>query len=37
MDIDVGEEWFRIANGLNLFINNPEDRFSRDMARIVYK
>ena len=22
MDIDIGEEWFGIANGLNLFINN---------------
>ena len=22
MDIDIGEEWFQIANGLNLFINN---------------
>ena len=22
MDIDIGEEWFGISNGLNLFINN---------------
>ena len=22
IDIDIGEEWFGIANGLNLFINN---------------
>ena len=22
MDIDIGEEWFGIANGLNLIINN---------------
>ena len=22
MDIDIREEWFGIANGLNLFINN---------------
>ena len=22
MDIDIGEEWFRIANCLNAFINN---------------
>ena len=22
MDLDIGEEWFGIANGLNLFINN---------------
>ena len=22
MDIDIGEEWFGITNGLNLFINN---------------
>ena len=22
MGIDIGEEWFGIANGLNLFINN---------------
>ena len=22
MDIDINEEWFGIANGLNLFINN---------------
>ena len=24
MDIDIREEWFGIANGLNLFINNIE-------------
>ena len=22
MDIDIGEEWFGIANGLNSYINN---------------
>ena len=33
LDIDGREEWFRIANGLNLFINNRVMALDRCNAR----